>query len=151
MPFKWQNENENMPFKQQKAKRAFTRTFASQDYGVSRSWFEHTRSSHRGCSVGKGVFRNFAKFTRKHLCQSLFLNKIAGLRPAALLKKRLRHRYFLVNFEKFLRTPFLRNTSERLLLYLTVFPLKLSLHKQWSFPLKAHSKVGDNFCHLKVL
>ena len=37
----------------------------------------------------KGVLRNFAKFTGKHLCQSLFLNKIAGLRSATLLKKRL--------------------------------------------------------------
>ena len=27
------------------------------------------------------VFRNFAKFTGKHLCQSLFFNKVAGLRP----------------------------------------------------------------------
>ena len=27
------------------------------------------------CSVRKGVFRNFAKFTGKHLCQSLFFNK----------------------------------------------------------------------------
>ena len=26
-------------------------------------------------------FRNFAKFTGKHLCQSLFFNKVAGLRP----------------------------------------------------------------------
>ena len=26
-----------------------------------------------------GVLRNFAKFTGKHLCQSLFLNKVAGL------------------------------------------------------------------------
>ena len=25
-----------------------------------------------------GVLRNFAKFTAKHLCQSLFLNKVAG-------------------------------------------------------------------------
>ena len=34
------------------------------------------RSSHRRCSVKKGVLkeRNFAKFTRKHLCQSLFFN-----------------------------------------------------------------------------
>ena len=32
--------------------------------------------------------RNFAKFTGKHLCQSLFFNKVAG-RPATLLKKRL--------------------------------------------------------------
>ena len=28
----------------------------------------------------KGVLRNFAKFTGKHLCQSLFFNKVAGLR-----------------------------------------------------------------------
>ena len=28
----------------------------------------------------KGVFRNFAKFTGKHLRQSLFFNKVAGLR-----------------------------------------------------------------------
>ena len=26
----------------------------------------------------KGVLRNFAKFTRKHLCQSLFFNKVVG-------------------------------------------------------------------------
>ena len=26
---------------------------------------------------------------RKHLCRSLFFNKVAGLRPATLLKKRL--------------------------------------------------------------
>ena len=39
------------------------------------------RSSHRRCSITKGVLRNFAKFTAKHLCQSLFFNKVAGLRP----------------------------------------------------------------------
>ena len=44
------------------------------------------RSSHH---YKKGVLRNFAKFTVKHLCQSLFFNKIAGLRSATLLKKRL--------------------------------------------------------------
>ena len=27
----------------------------------------------------KGVLRNFAKFTGKHLCQSLIFNKVAGL------------------------------------------------------------------------
>ena len=35
------------------------------------------------CSVRKGVLRNFAKFTGKHLCQSLFFNKVADLRPEA--------------------------------------------------------------------
>ena len=33
-----------------------------------------TRSSHQRCSVRKGVLRNFAKFTGKHLCQVLFYN-----------------------------------------------------------------------------
>ena len=39
------------------------------------------RSSHRRCSVKKGVLRNFAKLTVKHLCQRLFFNKVTGLRP----------------------------------------------------------------------
>ena len=34
------------------------------------------RSSHQRCSVKKGVLRNFAKFTGKHLCQSLVFNKV---------------------------------------------------------------------------
>ena len=51
----------------------------------------------------KGVLRNFAKFTGKRLYQSLFFNKVAGLRrPANLLKKRLWHYCFPVNFAKFL-------------------------------------------------
>ena len=64
---------------------------------------------------GEGVFKYFAKFTRKHLCQSLFFNKVAGLRAAILLKNRLWRRCFPVNFAKVLRTPFLQNTSGRLL------------------------------------
>ena len=43
----------------------------------------------------------FAKFTGNYLC----------LRPATLLKKRLWHKCFPVNFAKFLRTPFLQNIS----------------------------------------
>ena len=65
------------------------------------------RSSHRKCSVKKGFLRNFAKFTGKQLCQNLFFDKVAGLRPATLLKKRLWHRRFPVNFAKFLKIPFL--------------------------------------------
>ena len=72
------------------------------------------RSSWQRCSVRKGVLINFAKFTGKHLCQSLFFNKVAGLRSATLLKKRLWHRYFPMNFVKFLKTSFLQNTSGRL-------------------------------------
>ena len=36
------------------------------------------RSSRQRGSVKKGVLRDFAKFTGKHLCQSLFFNKVAG-------------------------------------------------------------------------
>ena len=46
----------------------------------------------------KFVLKDFAKSTRKHLCQSLFFNKVAGFR--------LWHRCFPVNFAKCLRTPF---------------------------------------------
>ena len=59
------------------------------------------RSSRPDVFCEKGVLRIFAKFTGKHLCQSLFLNKIAGLRLWH------RCRCFPMNFAKFLRTPFL--------------------------------------------
>ena len=52
----------------------------------------------------KVVLRNLAKFLGK------------GLKPAALLKKRHWHRCFPSNFVKFLRIPFLQNTSGQLLL-----------------------------------
>ena len=66
-----------------------------------------TRSSHQRCSIKKGVLKNFAKFTGKHLCWRLFFDKVAGLRLPNLLKKRLQHRCFPVNFAKFLRAPIL--------------------------------------------
>ena len=55
------------------------------------------RSSRPEMFCKKGVLRNFVKFTGKHLCQSLFFNKVVGLRPAILLKKRLSHRCFPVS------------------------------------------------------
>ena len=61
------------------------------------------RRSHQRCSVKICVLRNF---TGKHLCQSLFLNKVSGLRLATLFIKKLWHKCFPVNFVKFLRTPF---------------------------------------------
>ena len=38
------------------------------------------KSSHHRCSVRKGVLKNFAKFTRKHLWEILFLIKLQALR-----------------------------------------------------------------------
>ena len=113
---------------------------------------EQHRSSHRRCSVIKDVLRNFAKFTAKHLCQSLFFNKVAGVwftarsshrrcsgkkkvflkEPKAcnFIKKRLWHRRFPVNFAKFLRTPLLQNTSRWLLLHADKI---LQSTTKWSF------------------
>ena len=75
------------------------------------------RSSTPEVFCKEGTLRNFAKFTIKHLCHSLFFNKVAGVRPATLLKKRPWHRYFPVNFAKFLRTPFPTEHLRWLLLY----------------------------------
>ena len=54
----------------------------------------HGRSSSPEVFYKKAVLRNFAKLTGKHLRQSLFFGKVAGLSPATLLKKRLWHSYF---------------------------------------------------------
>ena len=88
----------------------------------------------------KGILRNFAKFTGKHLCQRLFFNKVSGAKAGVAvsnkyeihLKKRIRcrknlegvtigvllkkawkgkHRCFPVNFVKFPRAPFSQNSS----------------------------------------
>ena len=40
------------------------------------------RCSHPDVLCEKGVLRNFAKFTGKHLCQSLFFHKIAEKRDS---------------------------------------------------------------------
>ena len=42
------------------------------------------------------------------LCERLFFNKVAGFRPATLLKGRLCYRCFSVNFAKFLKYIFYR-------------------------------------------
>ena len=51
--------------------------------------FKDTGSHRRWCSIKNSVLKNLAKFTGKHLCQSLFFDKVTSLRPATLLKKRL--------------------------------------------------------------
>ena len=80
----------------------------------------------------KGVLRNFVKFAGKHLCQSLFLNKVAALRPATLFQKRLWHRCFPVNFTKFLRTSFLKEHLWWLLLVFQNFEISTGKHLCWS-------------------
>ena len=79
--------------------------YVEQINGLSRT-LSNIKAVVQRCSIKKGVPRNFVKFTGKHMCQSLFFNKVAYLRPPTLLKKRLWHRRFPVNFAKILRIPF---------------------------------------------
>ena len=53
----------------------------------------------------KGVLKNFAMFTAKHVLESLF-NKVAYLKACNLIKKRLQHGCFPVNIAKFLRNTY---------------------------------------------
>ena len=79
------------------------------------------RSSDQSCSTKKGVLKNFAKFAGKQLCQSVLFNKVAGLRLWTLTQA------FSCEFAKFLRIPFLQNTSWRLLLILGRHEYRLNL------------------------
>ena len=49
----------------------------------------------------KSILKNFTKFKRKHLYRSLLFNKVADLRPAVLLKTRLKQRRCPENFANF--------------------------------------------------
>ena len=69
-------------------------------------WIYLSRSSRPDVFCKKGVLRNIAKLTGKHLCQSLFFNKVAGL-----CKKRDYGTGVFSEFVKFLKTPFLQNSS----------------------------------------
>ena len=70
------------------------------------------RSSHLEVLCKKGVLKYFAKFTGKHLCQSLFFNKVVGLRPATLLRKTLAQMFSCEFCKVFKNTFFLQNTYD---------------------------------------
>ena len=73
--------------------------------------------SHRRCFVKKGVLKNFAKLTGKHLCQSLFLNKVAG-RACNFIKKETLAQVFSCEFSEtskntfFYRTPLVASSKQ---------------------------------------
>ena len=64
-----------------------------------------SRSSRQRCSVKKGVLRNFLKFTGKHLCQSLFFNKVAGS-ACNFIKKETLAQLFSCEFYEISKNPF---------------------------------------------
>ena len=64
------------------------------------------QSSEEFCK--KGVLKNFAKFTRKHLGQSLFLNKVAGAACNFIIKETLAQAFSCEFCEIFKNTFFYR-------------------------------------------
>ena len=87
------------------------------------------RSSRPEVFCKKGVLRNFLKFTGKHLCQSLFFNKVAGLR----LKNILSYRTPLVAASGNTNAFPWPHCIKRSCIFHTSFQ---TLHKKWSFPLR---------------
>ena len=70
--------------------------------------YQHSEAVVPRCSVKK-VFLEISQNSQEKTCTRVsFLIKLqaSGLRPATLLKKRLWHRCFPMNFVKFLRTAF---------------------------------------------
>ena len=75
----------------------------------------------------KKVFLNFVQNSWEITCVAyLFFNQ-----PAILLKNRLWHSYFLMNFPKYLRILLLQNISRRLLLSIAICqePLKINVRR----------------------
>ena len=68
--------------------------------------FKIFRSSHPEVFCKKRVAKSFSKFTEKHLCWSFFFNKVTCFKTATLLKERLQHKCFPVNFAKLLTVVF---------------------------------------------
>ena len=84
------------------------------------------RSSRPEVFCKKGVLKNFAKFKGKHLCQSLFFDKVAGA-ACNFIKKETLAQMFSCEFCKiskntfFYRTPSIA-TSEASYFYLSFLP-----------------------------
>ena len=74
-----------------------------------------SKSSYWRCSVKKVFFKNFTKLTGKDLYQTLFLNKVAGLRPKTI-EKEILVKVFSCEF-----CEIFKNTSSQLLLYQSSF------------------------------
>ena len=100
-------------------------------------WF--VQSTHCRCSIKKGILQNTLRKRKNkeiilqnsegNTCvRASFLEKASDLGPVTLLKKILWHKCFPVNFLKFLRAPYLKNTFGTLVLFVIIFALLTNLH-----------------------
>ena len=80
---------------------------------MSNVWhFLKGRSSRPEVFCKKGIIKNFTKFTGKHLCQRLFFNKVAGLRPGTcnFIKKKTLAQVFYCQFCEIFKNAFFYRT-----------------------------------------
>ena len=66
----------------------------------------NNRSNRPEVFCKKGVLRNFAKFTEKHLCQSLFFNKVARPEACNFIKKEILTPVFSCEFNEISKNTF---------------------------------------------
>ena len=109
----WLADLNNLLFLFQEIKQWMWRMFLPKSFQKCRSsrlqmFF---RSSRPEMFCKKAVLRDFLKFTTKHLCQSLFITKVAGQDSNFILKKRPCFLEFPVNFSNLEELLFLRNIS----------------------------------------
>ena len=90
-------------------------------------------------STLKKVFLKSSQKLLEKSCVRAFFDKVAYCWLVTLLKKRLEHRSFPVNFGKSLRSSFLQNSSERLLLRIINFAWYTDSHQ-------CHKLVNFSYC-----
>ena len=101
-----------------------------------------------------GVLKNFVIFTDIHLCWDLFLEKRTPKKNSKNNKKRLQHMSFPKNNAKFLRTAFLKNTSDGCFYVWYVFIINLeqiSHIAQVMFGLTSTWSLSGVFRHFYIL
>ena len=95
-------------WKNYKEHKEFVFKYCSFLYGKIKTSLFQKQSSGVFC---KEVFLETSQNLQENTYQRLFFNKVVDLRPATLLKKRLSHMCFPVNFAKYLRITFLFNRT----------------------------------------
>ena len=89
------------------------------------------QNSHTEVSCKKGVLKSFLKVTEKQLCQSLFFNKVAGFRPATLLKKETLAQVYSCEFWQIVKkTFFIKHLQWLLLKIMDNFPKQLIAYNE---------------------
>ena len=83
-------------------------------YLVPLTFHSHNKwSSQRRCSIKKAFLKDVAIFTEKHLCWSLFFNKV--VEASNFIKKKLQQKCFPMNVAKILKQLFWRTSANECL------------------------------------